>query len=239
MDRGASLKGLAAQLRLQKRVPDAEPFLDLMSDGFVWSDERLHGLSVEEMGGLRAIFRFRTSLITGLADSRFENLWNELRKICPEWIGFDVSRCSPNETLAARYRSSKRKPHLASLDRLRRKLPSVSLTEAKHQSVATVLLLRARRALQIQGEELDLLDLEFYGYLEEDQLESALKTIEKIAEVVPCRGGFWRDLERAAITMGLNDRAKYFRGRLLSTKPRAWRMRPDLRPLQPKMRLTE
>ena len=222
MEPGASLKRLAEQLRLQRMAPDAEPFLELMSDGFVWSDERLHGLSTEEMGNLRAIFRFRTSLITEQTDSRFEKLWDELRKLCPEWIGFHISRCSPNETLASRYRSSKRRSPLTSvLERQRSKWPSVSLTEAKHQGVATALLLRARRAIEIQGEQLDLLDLEFYGYIEEDQLESALKTIEKIAEVVPCRGGFWRDLERAAITMGLNDRAKYFRGRLLNTKPRA------------------
>ena len=221
MDRGASLKGLADQLKLQKMVPDAEPFLDLMSDGFVWSDERLHGLSVEEMGGLRAIFRFRTSLITQLADSRFENLWNELRKICPEWIGFDQSRCSPNGKLLALYLKSKKKSPLDSLERLQRKSSSGSPVETKRQSAAITLLLRARYAINIPSGELGQLNADFDKSIEDDEPQRALEALEKLAERVPCRGGFWRDLERAALVMEMKDRAKYFRSRFLSTKSSA------------------
>jgi len=219
MDRGASLKALADQLRLQKMVPDAEPFLDLMSDGFIWSDERLHGLSVEEMGGLRAIFRFRTSLITQLADSRFENLWNELREICPGWIGFDPSRCSPNESLRALYLKSKKRSPLDSLKRFERKSFSGSPMEIKRQSVAITLLLRARDVITIPSGELDQLDADFDKSIEEDEPERALEALAKLAEKLPCRAGFWRDLERAAFALELNDRAKYFRSRFLSTKP--------------------
>jgi hypothetical protein len=218
MERGASLKRLADQLRLQRMAPDAEPFMELMSDGFVWSDEKLHGLSTEEMGGLRAIFRFRTSLITQQADSRFENLWNELRKICPEWIGFDPSRCSPNETLLARYQKSRKRSPWDSLKPLQFKSSSKSVGETKQQRVAITLLLRARYAINIPSGELDELDADFHKSIDGDQPDRALAALEKIAEKVPCRGGFWRDLERAAFSMEMKDRTDYFRSRFLSTK---------------------
>jgi len=218
MELGAPLKRVADQLRRQRMDPLAEPFLELMSDGFIWSDERLFGLSTEEMGSLRAIFRFRTSLITEEADPRFENLWNELRKICPEWIGFSPSRCSPDEALASRYRKSKKRSPLDTLERLHRKSVSTSVADAKRHSAAITLLLRARNAVTIPLGELDHLDTAFCNHIGRDQPEAALSTLEKIAEKVPCRGGFWRDLERAAFAMEMKDRANYFRGRFLSTK---------------------
>jgi hypothetical protein len=91
-----------------KKHKNAEPFHDLVSGGFIWSDERLYGLSVYSMGCLRAVFRYRTSLIVQEPDERFASLWNALREKCPEWIGFHSERCSPNQTLAERYREESR-----------------------------------------------------------------------------------------------------------------------------------
>jgi hypothetical protein len=43
--------------------------------------------------------------------------------------------------------------------------------------------------------------------------------LEELGELVPCRGGFWRDLERAAVIMELHERAGQLRSRFLSTRP--------------------
>src|SRR5258707_8470723 len=88
-----SLVPALADLKLD---PSAKPFYDIMSGGLIWSDEKLPlGLSAEQLGCLRAVFRFRTSLIEGTPDSRFQTLWNVLKERCPGWIGFAPSRCSP------------------------------------------------------------------------------------------------------------------------------------------------
>ena len=80
--------------------PAATVFYDQMSAALVWSDEALsEGLSAEQMGCLRALFRFRTSLIDGEPDRRFENLWNTLKAKCPLWIGFDPHRCMLSEAM--------------------------------------------------------------------------------------------------------------------------------------------
>lgn len=96
-----SLIPALAELRLD---PHAEVFYDVMSGALVWTDEKLSiGLSAEQMGCLRALFRFRTSLIIGSPDRRFENLWNLLKSKCPQWIGFTLSRCSPTKALLNEY----------------------------------------------------------------------------------------------------------------------------------------
>lgn len=40
----------------------------------------------------------------------------------------------------------------------------------------------------------------------EKEFELALDTLEEIGHLVSCRGGFWRDSEKAAESMGLVDR---------------------------------
>jgi len=100
---------LAPTLNGLKKKDLAEPFYEIMSDAFVWDDEVVTGLTPEQQGCLRALFRFRTSLIVQEADPRFEILWEHCRQACPKWIGFTPDRCFPNETLAEKYRANKRK----------------------------------------------------------------------------------------------------------------------------------
>jgi hypothetical protein len=73
-----------------------------------------------------------------------------------------------------------------------------------------VLLERARRALpdpsEQQKQEYATLLAQYHGYVERNELGLALDTLEELGHLIPCRGGFWRDLERAAETMGLVDR---------------------------------
>ena len=96
-----SLVPLLGRLNLD---PEADVMLDMMSGGLVWEDEQLfEGLSVEQMGCLRAIFYFRTSLILGKHDQSIEQLWKKLRLRCPQWIGFAPSRCEPSADLIRLY----------------------------------------------------------------------------------------------------------------------------------------
>jgi hypothetical protein len=44
------------------------------------------------------------------------------------------------------------------------------------------------------------------NFFERNELGLAFDTLEQLGHLVSCRGGFWRDLERAAENMGLMDR---------------------------------
>ena len=54
---------------------------------------------------------------------------------------------------------------------------------------------------------------EYRSFLEHNELELALDMLEELGDLVPCRGGFWRNLERAAESMDLHGRIPYFRER--------------------------
>jgi hypothetical protein len=80
----------------------------------------------------------------------------------------------------------------------------------KRWKITEVLLERARRALpepsEQQKQEYVTLLAQYHRYLEHNELGLALDTLEELGHLIPCRGGFWRDLERAAENMGLVDR---------------------------------
>lgn len=120
MDFSEHLDQLIARMKNLKRDADATPFFDLMSGAFVWSDERLSGLDVNTMGCQRFIFRYRTNLIAQEDDFRGKELWEELQRRYPEWIGFGPGRCTPHEELALRYWElrSQRKQKLAHLEKI-------------------------------------------------------------------------------------------------------------------------
>jgi len=63
------------------------------------------------------------------------------------------------------------------------------------------------------------IEKEFEEFIDHNELGLALEELEELGNLVPCRGGFWRDLERAAITMELMERAQTYRSRFLSTRP--------------------
>jgi predicted house-cleaning noncanonical NTP pyrophosphatase (MazG superfamily) len=95
-------------------------------------------------------------------------------------------------------------------------MPSPELI--KQWKATATLLQRARRTITDQSAQVSKLQKEFDEYLEHNELELAMNMLEEIAELIPCRGGFWRDLERAAQMMGLSDRAEDFHTRFLNTK---------------------
>lgn len=54
---------------------------------------------------------------------------------------------------------------------------------------------------------------DYRSYLDQNELELALDTLQELGDLVPCRGGYWRNLERAADTIQLHDRIPHLRRR--------------------------
>ena len=81
--------------------------------------------------------------------------------------------------------------------------------------VVRALFEHARNALPQPGPdqkaEFDRLLREHHDILDHNELELALDMLEELGNLVPCRGGFWKDLERAADIMKLHHRAAHFR----------------------------
>lgn len=68
--------------------------------------------------------------------------------------------------------------------------------------------------------EFERLQSEFSSFLDHNELELALDMLQELGELVTCRGGFWRDLERAAESMSLPNRMPYFRTRFEQSIPK-------------------
>ena len=89
--------------------------------------------------------------------------------------------------------------------------------------MTSVLLERANRSIpDCAGEDsqrLVELRVQFREYLDHSELELALDVLQEIGEIMQCRGGFWRDLERAASAMKLEERAQRLHERFLAVLP--------------------
>ncbi len=59
----------------------------------------------------------------------------------------------------------------------------------------------------------DRLLSDYRSYLDHNELELALDMLQELGVLVPCRGGYWRNLERVAESMELQDRIPYLRQR--------------------------
>jgi hypothetical protein len=80
----------------------------------------------------------------------------------------------------------------------------------KRWKISDALLRRARLALPNPDteskEEFAKLDRQFTEMLDHNEHELALDLIEEMGLIAQPRGGFWKDLERAAENMELEDR---------------------------------
>jgi hypothetical protein len=80
----------------------------------------------------------------------------------------------------------------------------------KRWKITETLLKRARHTLPdapVRHEQECAEYLALYReFLEHNELELAFDILEKLGHLISARGGFWRDLERAAESMGLVDR---------------------------------
>jgi hypothetical protein len=92
----------------------------------------------------------------------------------------------------------------------------MKLLQKKEWIVADAVMARACRALPSpaseEREQFEGLVGRFHVCIH-NELALAFEALCAAAELVACRGGVWRDLERAAEVMGLHDRVAYSRER--------------------------
>jgi hypothetical protein len=91
------------------------------------------------------------------------------------------------------------------------------LRTVKRRRETETLLERARRALPAPAErqrrQYEILLADYREFLAQKELGLALDALEVIGQLVPCRGGFWRGLERAAESLGLAGKVPVLRKR--------------------------
>jgi hypothetical protein len=89
-----ALKKIAPKLNQLQEHLDARVSYELMSGGLVWSDELPPWEQLEpgESHCLRAIWRFRSSLILGCPVEKFRPHWEEAQRLFPKWPGFNPVR---------------------------------------------------------------------------------------------------------------------------------------------------
>jgi len=104
------LRLLIPALPTDKFDPTAEVHYEWETDALVWRDEfPFAAFDADKVSCLRAIRRYRTSLICGARDRKFEPLWSWLKRKCPQWIGFRPERCTPSNELLEKYMTLKRR----------------------------------------------------------------------------------------------------------------------------------
>ena len=85
-----------AILREARWQPDAKRSFELMSGGFVWSDERLGDISllcVElDNWAFREVIAYRASMIRNAPRTELHEPWDQLMQECPDWPGFRPER---------------------------------------------------------------------------------------------------------------------------------------------------
>ena len=94
--------------------------------------------------------------------------------------------------------------------------PRLSDAQPRKSWKTTVTLLeRAKRALPSKAREEEYAAhlAQYKEFLDHNELELALDELEELGNLVPCRGGFWRDLTRAAESMGLRAKMSELEGR--------------------------
>ena len=77
---------------------------DMMAGALWWSDECPDFDKPEHYWCLRPLFRYRTTLILGEPDQRYEHFWEQAMRLFPAWPGFDAERCRADAQLAKLYR---------------------------------------------------------------------------------------------------------------------------------------
>jgi hypothetical protein len=94
--------------------PHARLRYDLFADALVWSDEMQPvgegDLFFDNIGIIRAVLHYRTTLILGAPRQEFQPAWEEAQRLCPGWPVFVPQRRDPS--LAATFvslRESSRK----------------------------------------------------------------------------------------------------------------------------------
>ncbi len=91
-----ALDKIAPKLNQLREDPNARVHYELMSGGLVWSDElpSWDQLETGESHCLRAVWRFRSSLIMGTPEEKHRASWERAQEVFPDWPGFLPQRRS-------------------------------------------------------------------------------------------------------------------------------------------------
>ena len=89
---------------------DAQCFFECLSGGLIWTDERPpFEVDAEELGSLRVLWNYRTSLLLGKPRTEFDEVWSSALMLAPQWPGFLQERREPRTGLLALIPEAKRR----------------------------------------------------------------------------------------------------------------------------------
>ena len=88
---------LTRAIRRCRYSPAATRSAELMSGGFMWSDEMPARWYFDPDYGytFRLLIGFRASLIRGEPIEGLRPIWDKVRRLCPQWPGFRPERSDP------------------------------------------------------------------------------------------------------------------------------------------------
>jgi hypothetical protein len=106
----SAFRKIAGRLNACKPDPKAECFFEVVSGGLIWTDERpSFEVDAEELGALRILWSYRTSLLLGKPRAEFQRVWDAAFALSPHWPGFIIERQQPRSDLVALIPESKRR----------------------------------------------------------------------------------------------------------------------------------
>ena len=109
-DPAKEFRAVAQRLNAMKPDSKARCFFECMSWGLTWTDERpAFRVSTDELGALRVIWNYRTSLILGKPRMEFNEIWSTGLALAPQWPGFLPERRHPRPDLLALIPETKRR----------------------------------------------------------------------------------------------------------------------------------
>lgn len=112
----ASLAEVGKLLLSCSPEPKPKRQFDIMSGGFIWSDEIPENTPTPIVWRLRPIFGHRAAVSLGNDTSDYEDDWRRLQELCPGWPGFIAERSSTKLRDDLNKEDSKWKRRLDKLD---------------------------------------------------------------------------------------------------------------------------
>jgi hypothetical protein len=101
-DPSSAFRGIAQRVNALKVDPNAKCFFECMSGGLIWADEQPpFDLNVSELGALRVLWNYRTSLLLENPRTEFYDVWKSALLLAPQWPGFLPERRQPRPDLLA------------------------------------------------------------------------------------------------------------------------------------------
>lgn len=99
---------IAATISSLVKLPEAVIGFEALAGALYWSDEVPRLDDPDYTSWLRPILRYRTTVILGEPDQRYEDAWRQAKRLFPKWPGFASERCRPDSQLAVLYRKKSR-----------------------------------------------------------------------------------------------------------------------------------